>query len=99
MLFWFALVRLWKLIPWLLLAVIITSIISLFLDHLVWVAIIIGALVFFYVIGSREKKKEQSSNIIDGDFEEIKKITQKAHHLPLRNWCANNMSKRTGHFI
>lgn len=73
MLFWFALVGLWKLIPWLILAVIVTSIISLFLDHFVWVAIIVGALSFFYVIGSREEKKEQSSNIIDGDFEEIKK--------------------------
>ncbi|WP_273709919.1 hypothetical protein [Leuconostoc mesenteroides] len=73
MLFWFALVGLWKLIPWLILAVIVTNIISLFLDHFVWVAIIVGALLFFYVIGSREEKKEQSSNIIDGDFEEVKK--------------------------
>ena len=73
MLFWFALVGLWKLIPWLILAVIITSIISLVLDHFVWVVIIVGALLFFYVIGSREEKKEQSSNIIDGDFEEVKK--------------------------
>lgn len=73
MLFWFALVGLWKLIPWLILAVIVTSIISLFLDHFVWVAIIVGALAFFYVVGSREEKKEQSSGIIDGEFEEIKK--------------------------
>ncbi|MBS0941672.1 hypothetical protein JK161_02255 [Leuconostoc mesenteroides] len=84
MLFWFALVGLWKLIPWLILAVIITSIIGLFLDHFVWVAIIIGALVFFYVIGSREEKKEQSSNIIDGDFEEIKKIMQNKKAHPIR---------------
>jgi len=43
MLFWFALVGLWKLIPWLILAVIVTSIIGLFLDHFVWVIAIIGA--------------------------------------------------------
>ncbi|MDY5163286.1 hypothetical protein RQW99_01815 [Leuconostoc falkenbergense] len=73
MLFWFALVGLWKLIPWLILAVIVTSIISLVLDHFVWVAIIVGALIFFYIIGSREEKKEQKSKTIDGDFEEIKK--------------------------
>ncbi|WP_010000670.1 hypothetical protein [Leuconostoc lactis] len=73
MLIWFAFVGLVRLIPWLILAVIVTSIISLFLDHFVWVAIIVGALLFFYVIGSREEKKEQSSNIIDGDFEEVKK--------------------------
>lgn len=73
MLFWFALVGLWKLIPWLILAVVVTSIISLFLDHFVWVAIIIGALAFFYVVGSREDKKEKSSDVIDGEFEEIKK--------------------------
>jgi len=71
--FWCVLTGLVRLIPWLILAVIVTSIISLFLDHFVWVAIIIGALAFFYVIGSREEKKEQSSNIIDGDFEEVKK--------------------------
>lgn len=59
MLFWFALVGLWKLIPWLMLAVILTSIMSLFLDHFVWVAIVIGALIFFYIVGSREEKKER----------------------------------------
>ncbi|WP_273730585.1 hypothetical protein [Leuconostoc mesenteroides] len=73
MLFWFALVGLWKLIPWLILAVIVTSIISLVLDHFVWVVIVIGALIFFYIVGSREEKKEQNSATIDGDFEEIKK--------------------------
>lgn len=73
MLFWFALVGLWKLIPWLILAVIVTNIISLFLDHFVWVAIIVGAFIFFYIVGSREEKKEQKSATIDGDFEEIKK--------------------------
>lgn len=71
--FWCVLTGLVRLIPWLILAVIVTSIISLFLDHFVWVAIIIGALALFYVIGSHEEKKEQSSNIIDGDFEKIKK--------------------------
>ena len=73
MLFWFALVGLWKLIPWLILAVIVTSIISLVLDHFVWVAIIVGAFILFYIVGSREEKKEQKSATIDGDFEEIKK--------------------------
>ncbi|WP_273715452.1 hypothetical protein [Leuconostoc mesenteroides] len=73
MLFWFALVGLWKLIPWLILAVIVTSIISLVLDHFVWVAIIVGAFIFFYIVGSREEKKEQKSATIDSDFEEIKK--------------------------
>lgn len=73
MLFWFALVGLWKLIPWLILAVIVTSIISLVLDHFVWVVIVIGAFIFFYIVGSREEKKEQKSATIDGDFEEIKK--------------------------
>lgn len=73
MLFWFALVGLWKLIPWLILAVIVTSIISLVLDHFVWVAIIVGAFIFFYIVGSREEKKEQKSETIDGDFEEVKK--------------------------
>lgn len=73
MLFWFTLVGLWKLIPWLILAVIVTSIIGLFLDHFVWVIAIIGALVFFYIVGSREEKKEHKSATIDGDFEEIKK--------------------------
>lgn len=73
MLIWFAFVGLVRLIPWLILAVIITSIISLFLDHFVWVTIVIGALIFFYIVGSREEKKEQKSATIDGDFEEIKK--------------------------
>ncbi|CUW06889.1 hypothetical protein [Leuconostoc gasicomitatum] len=57
MLFWFAIVGLWKLIPWLILAVIVTSVISLFLDHMVWVLIIVGALVFFYIVGTRVDKK------------------------------------------
>lgn len=65
MLFWFALVGLWKLIPWLILAVIVTSIISLFLDHFVWVIAIIGALVFFYIVGSQADKKEQGSKSLD----------------------------------
>ena len=73
MLIWFAFVGLVRLIPWLILAVIVTSIISLFLDHFVWVAIIVGALIFFYIVGSREEKKEQKSATIDGDFKEIKK--------------------------
>lgn len=73
MLIWFAFVGLVRLIPWLILAVIVTSIISLFLDHFVWVAIVVGALVFFYIVGSREEKKEQKSATIDGEFEEIKK--------------------------
>ncbi|CDX64446.1 Protein of unknown function [Leuconostoc citreum] len=73
MLFWFALVGLWKLIPWLILAVIVTSTIGFVLDHLVLVALVVVALVFFYIVGSREKKKEQKSATIDGDFEEIKK--------------------------
>ena len=73
MLIWFAFVGLVRLIPWLILAVVVTSIISLFLDHFVWVAIVIGALIFFYIVGSREEKKEQNSATIDGDFEEIKK--------------------------
>ena len=65
MLFWFTLVGLWKLIPWLILAVIVTSIISLFLDHFVWVIAIIGALVFFYIVGSQADKKEQGSKSLD----------------------------------
>lgn len=65
MLFWFALVGLWKLIPWLILAVIVTSIIGLFLDHFVWVIAIIGALVFFYIVGSQADKKEQGSKSLD----------------------------------
>ena len=73
MLIWFAFVGLVRLIPWLILAVVVTSIISLFLDHFVWVTIVIGALIFFYIVGSREEKKEQKSATIDGDFEEIKK--------------------------
>lgn len=59
MLIWFAFVGLVRLIPWLILAVIVTSIISLFLDHFVWVAIVIGALIFFYIVGAREEKKER----------------------------------------
>lgn len=73
MLIWFAFVGLVRLIPWLILAVIVTSIISLVLDHFVWVAIIVGAFIFFYIVGSREEKKEQKSATIDGDFEEVKK--------------------------
>jgi hypothetical protein len=59
MLIWFAFVGLVRLIPWLILAVIVTSIISLFLDYFVWVAIVIGALIFFYIVGSQEEKKER----------------------------------------
>ncbi|WP_349551316.1 hypothetical protein [Leuconostoc pseudomesenteroides] len=59
MLIWFAFVGLVRLIPWLILAVIVTSIISLFLDYFVWVAIVIGSLIFFYIVGSREEKKER----------------------------------------
>lgn len=52
---------LWSLIPWLILAVIVTSTIGFVLDHLVLVALVVVALVFFYIVGSREKKKEQKS--------------------------------------
>lgn len=57
MLFWFALVGLWKLIPWLVLAVIVTSIISIFLEHMVWVFVIVGVLAVFYFIGTHVDQK------------------------------------------
>lgn len=65
MLFWFTLVGLWRLIPWLIVAVIITSIISVFLEHTVWVIVIIGALVFFYIVGDQVDKKEKLSKNLD----------------------------------
>ncbi|MDI6613657.1 hypothetical protein QMA64_03520 [Leuconostoc suionicum] len=53
MLFWFALVGLWKLIPWLVLAVIVTSVLGFMLDH-TWAFItIVVALVVLYVIGKK----------------------------------------------
>lgn len=72
-LFWFVLEGLWKLIPWLILSVIVTSIINMFLEHMVWVIAIIGALVFFYIVGTRADKKEQESKTLDGQFEEVNK--------------------------
>lgn len=50
---------LWSLIPWLILAVIVTSVIGFILDHFVLVAFVAAALVFFYFVGSREERKEK----------------------------------------
>ena len=58
-LIWFGLVGLWKLIPWLVLAVIVTSIISLFLDHFIWVLVIFGLLAMFYFIGDYQEKNKK----------------------------------------
>ncbi len=54
MLFWFALVGLWKLIPWLILAVIITSTLGFIIDHVLLGLLIFVIAVIMYVIGKKE---------------------------------------------
>ncbi|WP_405465534.1 hypothetical protein [Leuconostoc mesenteroides] len=54
MLFWFALVGLWKLIPWLILAVIITSTLGFIIDHVLLGLLIFVIAVIMYVIGNKE---------------------------------------------
>lgn len=46
MLIWFGLVGLWKLIPWLILAVIVTSTLGFILEH-----VILSAVAFFIIVG------------------------------------------------
>lgn len=53
LLLWFALVGLWKLIPWLVLAVIVTSTIGLIMDHLTFFAVVVIALIVMYAVGKK----------------------------------------------
>ncbi|WP_341864450.1 hypothetical protein [Leuconostoc citreum] len=51
--FWFALEGLWKLIPWLVLLVIITSTLGFMIDHFVFFIIAVISLTVMYVIGKK----------------------------------------------
>ncbi|MCS8587445.1 hypothetical protein EFE10_05140 [Leuconostoc citreum] len=51
--FWFALEGLWKLIPWLVLLVIITSTLGFIIDHFVFFIIAVISLTVMYVIGKK----------------------------------------------
>lgn len=53
----------WSLIPWLILAVIGISAIGFVLDHFLLVAFVVAALLFFYLIGSREERKEKERDL------------------------------------
>ncbi|MCT3038567.1 hypothetical protein EFS27_04560 [Leuconostoc mesenteroides] len=52
LLFWFALEGLWKLIPWLVLAVIVTSTIGFISDHFIFFIVVI-ALIVMYAVGKK----------------------------------------------
>lgn len=56
MLFWFALVGLWKLIPWLILAVIITSTLGFIIDHFLLFIIAVISLVVMYMVGKKFRR-------------------------------------------
>lgn len=51
--FWFALEGLWKLIPWLVLLVIITSTLGFIIDHFVFFIIAVISLIVMYMIGKK----------------------------------------------
>lgn len=53
LLLWFALVGLWKLIPWLVLAVIVTSTIGLIMDNLMFFTVVVIALIVVYAVGRK----------------------------------------------
>ena len=50
-LIWFGLVGLWKLIPWLILAVIVTSILDFILEHVILSAVAFLVIVVLMVLG------------------------------------------------
>ncbi|WP_273721772.1 hypothetical protein [Leuconostoc mesenteroides] len=53
LLLWFALVGLWKLMPWLVLAVIVTSTIGLIMDHFIFFIVVVIALIVMYAVGKK----------------------------------------------
>lgn len=53
LLLWFALVGLWKLIPWLVLAVIVTSTIGFITDHFIFFIVVVIALIVMYAVGKK----------------------------------------------
>ncbi|MCM6833766.1 hypothetical protein NE282_07695 [Leuconostoc mesenteroides] len=53
LLFWFSLVGLWKLIPWLVLAVIITSTLGFIIDHFIFFIVVVIALIVMYAVGKK----------------------------------------------
>lgn len=54
-LFYMALVGLWKLIPWLVLAVIVTSILGFILEHVILAVVILIILVVALVVGNKKE--------------------------------------------
>lgn len=64
-LIWMAVQGLWKLIPWLIVAVVVTSIIGFVLEHLLIIGIIFSVLAFFLLIGLNEERKEKKQKNID----------------------------------
>lgn len=72
--FWCVLTGLVRLIPWLILAVIVISIVDLFFNHFMWVVTgVLAISIACNVYTESKKRKNKSSDIIDGDYEEIKK--------------------------
>ena len=53
LLFWFALEGLWKLIPWLVLAVIVTSTIGFITDQFIFFVVVVIALIVMYAVGKK----------------------------------------------
>ena len=60
LLFWFALVGLWKLIPWLILAVVVTSCLGFVIDHWIISIIIVVASLMAYGADNDYKKKHKT---------------------------------------
>lgn len=54
-LFYMALVGLWKLIPWLVLAVIVTSILGFILEHVILAVVVFIILVVALVVGNKKE--------------------------------------------
>lgn len=68
-----------RLIPWLILAVIVISIVNLFFNHFMWLVIgVLAISIACNIYTENKKRKNKSSDIIDGDYEEIRQ-NKKAH--------------------
>lgn len=59
LLFWFALVGLWKLIPWLIILVMITTFLGFVIDH--WVIVLILIIVGFGAYGAYLEAQEKKN--------------------------------------
>ncbi|TGE72663.1 hypothetical protein [Weissella confusa] len=66
LLFWFALVGLWKLIPWLILAVVVTSCLGFVIDHwIISIIIVVAALMAYGAYNDYKKKHKTPEQLAD----------------------------------